>query len=99
LTDVPNGETVYPASGNMGETSVTVTGTGLNLRTGAWILDTTQQLSNGAVPGYFYRVVDYFEDTANNQTVLQLDSTLRAPVQVVTLMDNVVEVFYRGTAP
>jgi hypothetical protein len=96
--DLVNGETTGAASGTLGSNTVTVTGTGLNLRTGTWILDTTPA-SNGAVPGYFYRVVDWFVDTANDQTVLELESSLRANVSLVTLLDNVAEVFDRGTGP
>jgi prepilin-type N-terminal cleavage/methylation domain-containing protein len=91
-----NGEKTYPASGSQYETSVTVNGTDLPLRTGTWILDTTTTSTN-AVPGYFYRVVDYNVNTSTNQTVLQLDSPLRGSVSVITVMENVAEVFYRDT--
>jgi hypothetical protein len=97
-TDMAHGETTYPASGTSLDTAVTVTGTGLALRTGTWVLDTTPA-ANGAVPGYFYRVTDYSVDTANNQTILQLDSPLRSNVTALTLLEDVAEVFCRGTGP
>jgi prepilin-type N-terminal cleavage/methylation domain-containing protein len=98
-----NGETTYPATGNIYDTAVTVVATGLPLRTGTWVLDTTPYTSGGvptgAVPGYFYRIVDYTENTANGHTILQLDRPIMTNLSVITIMENVAEVFYRGKSP
>jgi hypothetical protein len=92
--------TVVPGGVNTASNSVTVSGTNLNLRTGAWVLDiTTASSGSGAVPGYFYRVVDWYVDNANSQTTLQLENGPQANTATLILMDNVVEVFDRGTAP
>lgn len=77
--------------------SVTVNGTNLSLRTGAWVLDVT---TYGTItPGYFYRVVDWYVDTTNGVTTIQLENTPQAAATTFVLMDSVVEVFDRGVAP
>jgi prepilin-type N-terminal cleavage/methylation domain-containing protein len=68
-----------------------------NLRTGQWVLDTSPSASgNGAVPGYFYRVVGY-TDYGNGTMELELETNLKQNVTQVVVPDAVAEVFDRGT--
>jgi prepilin-type N-terminal cleavage/methylation domain-containing protein len=74
------------------------------MKTGRWILDTTPVAAagggNNAVPGYFYRVVNYTDLGVSGGTgtmQLELETNLRAASSVVVVMDSVAEVFYRGT--
>jgi prepilin-type N-terminal cleavage/methylation domain-containing protein len=98
VTSDANSEATFPVATVNTDNSLTITGTGLNLKTGSWILDTTPA-SNSAVPGYFYRVVDWYVDTAAGQTTLQLETAPVGTPTVITLMDTVVEVFDRGITP
>lgn len=96
----PGGETTYPVvTGAMDTNSVVLDYTGLpvpNLRTGVWVLDTTQlSPPNGPVPGYFYRVVDYL-DLGNNKYQLELETPLKNNATAMTVMEDVVEVFDRS---
>jgi hypothetical protein len=79
------------------------------IRKGGWILDVTLDvvpgaLDPGTVRGYFYRVVDITENATNNQLILELQYPVKAARKGITTtactiveMDNVSEVFERGT--
>jgi hypothetical protein len=106
--DVPSSENAYltppatdaevvPAAG--GVTSIALDYTGRPkpaLRRGWWVLDTTMT----PIPqGYFYRVVDVNDDTPNRLR-LELQTPVRAagnPQRVFAVLDNVTEVFEKGT--
>jgi hypothetical protein len=74
------------------------------VRTGRWILDTTQLLDTSvtparpaAVPGYFYRVVDYQDQVSGPGTMqLELETPLKQTAQVIVVLEDVVEVFDKG---
>jgi prepilin-type N-terminal cleavage/methylation domain-containing protein len=97
------GETTYPVAAASrpaaaGTTSVTIDWTGLTapaVRTGRWIADVSTA-ANGAVPGYFYRVVDY-ADLGGNQMQLELETPLKQDTSVVVIMEDVVEVIDKGS--
>jgi prepilin-type N-terminal cleavage/methylation domain-containing protein len=101
------GETTYMASGNQGETSVTLTWDPAvqpkpALRTGGWILDTTFNPSTNVVNAYFYRVVAINEVPINATVapatmVLELQNPLKANVNAAVAMEFVVDVFDKGT--
>ncbi len=99
-TAVPGGEATYPAAGNANDTSVTLTkaGTQPNFHRGSWILDTSYNPVTSSVHGDFYRVVSVTPVGANTLN-LELATPLSKPdgVTAVTVLDNVVEVFERGT--
>ena len=103
-------ETTYAAIGTVGQSTLTIDYGGQNLgkprlRPGGWILDTTRD-PTGVVRGYFYRVVAVQED-AGSSLVLELAQPVRAGLNVdsatapgtfaVVAMENVIEVFDRGT--
>lgn len=91
-------ETPYPATGSAGGNAVTIdwsSSTQPNLRTGRWLLDVSASASNGAVPGYFYRVVNY-ADLGGSKTLVEFDTNLRNAVTNIVVMEDVIEVFDRG---
>ncbi len=105
-----SGETTFAATGKFGQNALTIDYAAQNqpkprVRVGSWILDTTQD-ATGVVRGYFYRVVDV-QEIVNTALVLELLNPLKAGPNVdpagapspfaVVLMENVVEVFDRGT--
>jgi hypothetical protein len=75
-----------------------------NLRRGSWLLDTTTIAGTGAngippVPrGDFYRVVNVSEVTANQAVVDVQPNVMGGVLSQVVVMDNVVEVFAKGTS-
>jgi Prokaryotic N-terminal methylation motif len=99
-----NDEITWPAIGTIGQTTLTISYTAGNkpkIRKGNWLLDVT--VDTGVTRGYFYRVIDLSEDSTDTQMTLELQFPLRAPTNVVNtnfnfvVMDNVAEVFDRGT--
>jgi prepilin-type N-terminal cleavage/methylation domain-containing protein len=105
------GETACPvtsttSSGNaaLGDNAVSLTvpvGTAPQLRRGAWLLDTSfEQITSGSntygtVHGQFYRVADV---SGSGPYLVELDQPLKNNnVNVMVVMDNVVEVVYKGT--
>ncbi len=110
-TAVPSGEATYAATGLTQTTSVTLThlpGAPPTIRRGSWILDTSYDdgsVVNGvtspptfSVHGDFYRVISV--TTIDNSHVnLELQDQISKPrgISAVTVMDNVADVFKRGT--
>ena len=103
-------ETTLTATGKVGQNALTIDYAAQNqpkprVRVGSWFLDTTQD-ATGVVRGYFYRVVDV-QEIANTSMVLEVLNPLKVGLNVdpatapttfaVVLMENVVEVFDRGT--
>ena len=105
------GEATYAASGASQQTSVTLThpaGQPPTIRRGSWILDTSYEdnstiSANNPVPtfavhGDFYRVVSVTTiDNSHVNLELQDPISKMTGISAVTVMDNVVEVFKRGT--
>jgi hypothetical protein len=80
------------------------TGIAPNVRVGRWILDVSPQstiidaagntiTANGAIPGYFYRVVNYSDIPGTQTTLLELETNLKIDSKVVVLMDDVEDVY------
>ena len=84
-------ETTLPAVGAAGLNSITVSTTGTTLKRGRWLLD--------PVGGYFYRVTNLAENnfTVPPSTTVEIQQNLVLPVSFITIMDNVAEVFDKGT--
>ncbi len=97
-TTLPPRDVTYTATGAVNTNTATITygASGApNLRTGAWVLDTSASASgNNAVPGYFYRVVGYTDYGGTMQ--LELETNLKQNVTSLTFLDSVAEVFDRG---
>jgi Tfp pilus assembly protein PilV len=91
---VQEGETEMVAAGNLGDTQITVTGTPAITKTG-WVLDLTPDQITGNLTGQFYRIVSVTPEGAN--TILETQIPLKAPVQKILVMENVLEVIERGT--
>jgi hypothetical protein len=68
---------------------------GTTVKRGGWVLDTTYNLPSGSVNGYFYRVTNISE--IGGFATVELQTNLIANVTQVTIMDNVAEVFDKGT--
>jgi hypothetical protein len=107
-TDVATPEIVYSAVGDpaVNPNGVTLTfaaGAAPNVRRGGWLLDVTptaQTYGGGAatiVNAYFYRVVNV-ASVSSTQLTLEVQPNLKAPMQLAAVMDNVVEVFDKGTS-
>jgi hypothetical protein len=108
--DVASPETAYPAAGDPGSKSLTLSYTGLTkpaIRRGQWVLDATlwDAAGTGVAPqGYFYRAVNV-DDSVTNQIGLELQTPLlggpspsvnpNAKPRSIVVLDNVVEVFTR----
>jgi prepilin-type N-terminal cleavage/methylation domain-containing protein len=95
--DKVSGETTYPVTaGTAGTNAVTIdwsaTGVAPNVRVGRWILDVTPNSTNGAIPGYFYRVVNY-ADLGGQKTLLELETNLKSNVQAAVVMEDVEDVY------
>jgi prepilin-type N-terminal cleavage/methylation domain-containing protein len=102
-TALPGGEATYAVQAGTGtyqDTSVTLnyTGSAPTIRRGTWILDTSSDPATGLVHGDFYRVVSVTTVSAT-QVNLELQTPISRAITAVTVMDNVVDVFDRGTAP
>ena len=101
-TAVPGGEATYPASGNAYDTAVSLSYAGAqpNIHRGSWILDTSYNKTTSSVHGDFYRVVAVTPVGANTLN-LELAIPLSKPdgLSALTVLDNVVEVFERGSDP
>ena len=100
-TQVPGGENNFAAAGAQNDTLVTLSWAAAapppNIRRGSWILDTSVNAVNGSVHGDFYRVVTATQ-TGPTTMNLELQTPLaKAGLTQMTVMDNVVEVFSRGT--
>jgi prepilin-type N-terminal cleavage/methylation domain-containing protein len=92
-------EFTYQAAGAAGTTNVTLAWGGSpqpNVRRGGWVLDTTLNSTTGVVQGDFYRVVNY--TNVGNSTTLELQTPLRSNANLITVMDDLVEVFDKGTS-
>lgn len=108
ITNYEGEQTIYngaggpSAMGTVNATTLTVDWTGQarpDFRKGTWILDTTW---DGAptvktINGHFYRVESATE-TGATQFTLEVDRPLKAGVNTITVMKNVVAVVERGTA-
>jgi hypothetical protein len=93
-------EPTYSAAGTAGTNGLTLTWPAgqptPNVKRGSWLLDTTTD-QNGAAQGLFYRVTNLV-DTSPTSMVVELERNLVANVNAVTVMDNVAEVFDKGTS-
>jgi hypothetical protein len=89
-------ETTLSASGTAGTNSIVVNAKGTTLRRGGWILDTTYNATTAQVQGYFYRVTNLVESSGT--TIVEVQSNLIATLNQVTIMDDVAEVFDKGTS-
>jgi prepilin-type N-terminal cleavage/methylation domain-containing protein len=94
LPPVGSTENTYrvAAGGTPGSNTVSIVGTP-SLRPGQWVLDSSVA-ANGAVPGYFYRVVGY--TTIGGVTELEFETNLKQQVTAIAVLDSVAEVFERG---
>jgi prepilin-type N-terminal cleavage/methylation domain-containing protein len=104
-TSAVSGETAFnvvAGTGTAGSNALTIdystlpAGTKPAVRLGRWVLDVSVA-GNNAVPGYFYRVVDYTDNAAASQMELDLETPLLQTVTTVVLMEDVVEVVSKGT--
>jgi hypothetical protein len=98
-TGVVDGEHVFSASGTEGERSLTLnwaSGVKPAVRRNTWILDVSYDAVN-LVHGDFYRVVGATE--SGSTTVCELEVPLKraAATQQFVVMENVAEVFYKGS--
>jgi hypothetical protein len=104
---VPALEQTYVAVGDAGSNVITVAYSGEKpqFRKGVWILDVTYESSLLVPHGDFYRVIGTTDIDANT-IQLEIQGTLKAklpapvkdtPSGAIVLMDNVVEVFDRGS--
>lgn len=104
---VPSLEQPYAAVGLKGDTTLTVTYTGdkPQFRKGVWILDVTYDSTTLIPHADFYRVIGTTDIDAST-VQLEIQGTLKAPLPApagnspsgaIVLMDNVVEVFDRGS--
>jgi hypothetical protein len=104
-------EATYLALGDKDDNSLLVQWTTEDppaIRKGTWILDATSELPGagpaaqlapdkyGPFHSYFYRVIGAYQLPNQNKMVLELEQTLKAPVQLIAVMENVVEVFENG---
>jgi hypothetical protein len=80
-------EPTFTATGPVGSNGLVMNATGTTIKRGGWILD--------PVGGYFYRVTNIADAGAN--TVVDVQPNLIANVTAVTIMENVAEVFDKGT--
>ena len=110
---LPPTELTFLATGAQGDTTIYVTWdptVGQNapeLRRGMWILDASPTTDtggdllrvNGPLHSYFYRVVGISPVAGTNAFYLEVDTPLRSDMNpgVVVVMDNVIEVFDKGT--
>jgi len=99
-TQTSGGESAYSASGNKGESNLTLKYNPAQgkpaLRQNAWILDATYDPTTKVVHGDCYRVVNVSE--IDGQTLsLEVEEALEANVNTVVVMDNVIEVLKMGT--
>ena len=103
LTSPPTGEETYPAQGTCGTNTVVVTygapapADPPATRKGAWILDVTADPTTRVTQGHFYRVVNV-SNAGANQLVLEVDPPLKADMTVAVVMENVIEVFEKGSS-
>lgn len=96
------GETVYSAVYTAGSNVITLTPAPTNVRKGTWILDATpaDTDANVRMHGHFYRVASVdgstveLEQNVRDPTYLDTNTSVTG---VAVVMDNVVEVFERGT--
>lgn len=84
-------ETTLGASGSAGTNSIVINAVGTTIKRGGWVLDSGN--------GLFYRVTNLQEvySTSPPSTILEVQSNLIANVGQVTIMDDVAEVFDKGT--
>jgi prepilin-type N-terminal cleavage/methylation domain-containing protein len=104
VTELLSGEDTYPAQGAKGTNSVVVSyGTAPApadrpaTRAGGWILDVTADPSTGVTQGQHYRVVNVTDGGAG-QVVLEVEPPLKADMTVAVVMENVIEVFEKGSS-
>jgi hypothetical protein len=98
-TDALTVEPTYTAQGAAGTRSVTLTWTAPqpapDVRRGGWILDTTT--GGNVVQAHFYRAVDPIQTGAGSM-VVEVEPTLKADLNAVTVMEQVVGVFEKPLA-
>jgi hypothetical protein len=90
-TNVLSIESSLGATGTAGSNSIVVNSAATTIKRGGWILDTSS-----AAAGFFYRVTNLTE--SGSTTTVELQSNLIANVSQVTIMDDVAEVFDKGTS-
>lgn len=101
-TDIPIAEPSHAATPQPQAPNGVVIGGIVDLRRGNWILDTTPDAA-GVIHGDFYRVINVQDfSTANGPaTMLEVQPNLlihTKPLSVVTIMNDVAEVFDKGTS-
>jgi hypothetical protein len=108
-TTVQDGEfTLTGVAGAKGGYEITIPGVDHPIRQGTWLLDTTVETRTITIPGtppiqraynwmhgHFYRVVNVKDD--GTQTVVEVQQPLRETVTSLIVMENVIEVFEKGT--
>ena len=104
MTTLPEGEAVFSAAGNLGDTQITVAWNPATqappaiTKTG-WVLDLTPTIPGVASTpaAQFYRIVSVTNGAAGS-AVLETEAPLRGPnpLQSILVMDTVVEVVERG---
>ncbi|MFO0845992.1 MAG: prepilin-type N-terminal cleavage/methylation domain-containing protein [Gemmataceae bacterium] len=67
-----------------------------DIRKGTWILDTTWDGGKQSLNGHFYRV-ETATDTGATQITLEVDRPLKADLNTIVVMQNVIAVLERGT--
>jgi hypothetical protein len=110
-TGLVSGEQPFAAAGTAGTTSLTLNYTAAtgkpNVKRGGWILDSSydvmtvnnMQVARPDAPpvhGYFYRVVGVTENPAAGTMTVEVQTPLKADVQVAVVMEYVAEVFDKG---
>jgi prepilin-type N-terminal cleavage/methylation domain-containing protein len=100
---IPGGETVLQQAtpmGAKGTTTLTLpAGQPVNVRKGSWVLDTSYAVTaggGGSVNAFFYRV-NNVSDNGQGVLTLELETPLKANVQTLVIMENVIAVLDRGT--
>jgi hypothetical protein len=101
-TAVPNQEQTYSATGSQNGSGLVLTWNPTtqapNLKRGVWLLDTTPTATNSYAPrAAFYRVINV-SDSISGQAALDVEPNLANNVSQVVLMDDVAEVFHKGTS-
>jgi Tfp pilus assembly protein PilV len=106
------GETTFtiPNGGHvLGESTVRITypaGAKPAIKAGSWVLDasthnvntdTANAMKYGPNHGFFYRVLSVSDTTTNNQVEIELETTPKAPIKTLVVMENVAEVFEKGS--
>jgi hypothetical protein len=111
-TTVQDGEfSLSGVTGSKGGYEIVIPGVDHPIRQGTWLLDTTVEARTITIPqppplppiqrtynwmhGHFYRVVNVKDD--GTQTSVEVQQPLRETVTSIIVMEDVIEVFEKGT--